>query len=405
MELPELSIVKADPSEGEAADEDMIKREEALMKFITPTKFLDALISFVIIPITVVFTIILLLYIIMNITGDFWTDNLMEPLLVSYSIIVIIVYLLACTINNVFTKYFKLIFPKVLVPVVLFQTVSSILKIGDVGITYGRYYVIMFGIFATIAGVLFCIKPVKKNGLIAPVLIGLSLISIFPFVDVFSVSKANQIGRLEDVLERNNMLSGDTITSNANISEKDKQIIIASVGYLDTLDYLKEIDWLSDYSKTYNFEATFGFTEYNQINDNNLNVYIGRDKNLAIPIDGYDYLVRMSLHTQSSGTNMGSFEIDGKTYTLRIDSNNDKEQEIILNEADTELIRFDMNDIYDKFIDIYSYEKTMVDTEEMTFKQENEAAILTIIAESIIINQWSDSENREAEVNILIRVK
>jgi hypothetical protein len=224
-------------------------------------------------------------------------------------------------------------------------------------------------------------------------------------VDAFTVSRVNQMGRLETTLKRNDMLVGNTISPKADISKEDKEIIVSAVRNLENMEYTKEIEWLSDYHKNYNFEATFGFTEYNQIDDNYLSVYIGRDKNLAIPIQGYDYMVRMNIHTNSSGTEMGSFEIDGKDYSLHIDRHDDNEQEIILNEADTELIRFDMNDIYDKFIDINSYEKTMVNTEEMTFIQENEAAILTIVAESIIINQWSDSENREAEVNILIRVK
>ena len=59
---------------------------------IRPSKFLEGLISYIIIPITAIFTVILLLYVIMNITGDFWKDNLMEPLLVTFSITVIVVY-------------------------------------------------------------------------------------------------------------------------------------------------------------------------------------------------------------------------------------------------------------------------------------------------------------------------
>ena len=92
----------------------------------------------------------------------------MEPLLVSYSITVITVYLLASVIDSKTTKYFRMVFPKVLIPVVLFQTVSSILKIGELGITSGRYYVIMFGIFATISAVIFSIWPNKRTILLPP---------------------------------------------------------------------------------------------------------------------------------------------------------------------------------------------------------------------------------------------
>ncbi|MHB8127685.1 MAG: DUF4153 domain-containing protein, partial [Mobilitalea sp.] len=273
---------------------DQTRREEALVKFTSPSRFLETLISYVIIPITAVLTIILLLYIIINITGDFWSDNLLEPLLVSYSITVIIVYLLASTLKNAFATYFRKIFPKVLVPVVLFQTLASVLRIGDLGVTYGRYYVIMFGVFATIAGILFCIVPLHKNGLIAPILIVLSIISILPPVDSFTISKANQIGRLENALERNDMLVGDIITPKVDITEEDQQIIVTSVNYLNNMGYTKNINWLSTYNVRLNFEETFGFTEYEKSEDNYQNFYLNRNMNEPIPIAGYDYMVRMN---------------------------------------------------------------------------------------------------------------
>ena len=135
---------------------------------ISAPKFLTHVISYVFIPVTAVFTVILLIYIIANITGDFWTDNLLEPMLVTYSITVIIVYLLACQLENKIAYYFKLIFPKVLIPIVLFQTISSIIRIGEMGITYGRYYVILFGVFATIAGIIFSFFSVRKIVILRP---------------------------------------------------------------------------------------------------------------------------------------------------------------------------------------------------------------------------------------------
>ena len=53
-------------------------------------KFFEILISYIIIPLIAVFTIILLVYIIKNIGGEFWSDNLLEPMIVSYSIFVIV---------------------------------------------------------------------------------------------------------------------------------------------------------------------------------------------------------------------------------------------------------------------------------------------------------------------------
>ena len=384
-----------------ATKAELRKREEALVRLTTPAKFLEALISYVIIPITGIFTIILIVYIIMNITGDFWGDSLLEPLLVSYSIVVIIVYLLASMLRNAFARYFRLIFPKVLVPVVLVQTVSSVLHIEVVGITYGRYYCILFGVFATIAGIIFCLKPIKKNGLIAPILIGLSLISILPIIDVFTICRVTQIDRLESVLERNDMFDGVTITPKTNISADDRQIIVSSVQYLDQMGYTKDINWLSEYSRNNNLEHTFGFTEYEKVKGESLYISITRNQSSPIQINGYDDMAHMNMNNYNTGLVTDGFEKDGIFYRLRLDSEDN--QVIILEKDNVELIRFNMANVYNKFID--NHEETILDTQEVTFTEDNPLATLTIIAENVNISIWEGGSDRQADIYALVKIK
>ena len=164
-------------------------------------KFLEVLISYILIPLIAVFTLILVIYIIKNIGGEFWTDNLLEPMLVSYAITVILVYILASEIENKFTAFFRKVFPKVLVPIVLFQITSSILSLADTGVTHTRYYVILFGLFAAVSGILLSFLPVRKNGVIAALLIVFAIISIVPPVDAFTVSRSSQTNTLKNVLD------------------------------------------------------------------------------------------------------------------------------------------------------------------------------------------------------------
>lgn len=376
-----------------------------ITKMVTPNKFLISLISYVIIPITAIFTIILLLYIIMNIGGEFWTNNLMEPLLVSYSITVIVVYLMTSTINNVFTKIFRKIFPKVLIPVVLFQTISSIMKITDVGITYGRYYVILFGIFATIAGALFCFLPVRKNGIIAPILIVLSLLSILPPVDAFTISKVNQINRLESVLKKNNMLIDDTIVPRADVSEEDQADIIKSVDYIINMEYNNDLPYLASYAKSLEFEKTFGFAKYGQTTGENRGYYISRDTNDPIAISGYDVMLQMSVYNAAPDTISNSFEIRGASYMVHYTKPDKGPQTFILENAEgRELVRYEMNEIYQRF-DEETSEKTLLPTKNMTFIKENEEAAITLVANSISYNKWADSEESSADLFIFVQIK
>lgn len=394
-----LSMIPIYPGRSQEENEE----EEFIKKATTSNKFLETLISYVIIPITAVFTVILLLYIIMNITGDFWTDNLMEPMLVSYSITVIFVYLLAAKLDNAFAKYFRRIFPKVLVPVVLFQTISSVIKIGDLGITYGRYYVIMFGIFATTAGILFCLIPVHKNGMIAPILIALAIISILPPVDAFTISRSNQTSRLKNALTRNNMLEDNTIKPNASVSEKDREIIVASTNYLFNTNNTDGIEWLASYNVNRDFEGTFGFTEYGQVDYKYKSFYASRELS-PIPVDGYDYMVHSNINSGAIDNGSSTFEKNGMTYTLNETIEGDNRSIVLWDENQKEIIRIAVQDIFSRFEGRVS-EKNSITTEEATYTQENDLAVLSYVIENVNISEWVGGDNRYAEGYLLIRIK
>ena len=378
---------------------------EKITRMITPAKFLISLISFVIIPVTAVFTIILLLYIIMNIRGAFWTGNLMEPMLVSYSITVLLVYILSSTLWHPFAVYFRKIFPKVLIPIVLFQTVSSCLKITTEGITYDRYYVILFGIFATIVGIVFCMVPTHRNGMIAPILIALALISIIPPVDAFTVSRANQTKRLEQALVRNQMLNENNIVPNKELSENDKSTIIKSVQYLDSMGDTRKISFLSGYLASSDFEKTFGFAQYDSQDNHYQSFYYGRDINDPIPIAGYDAMVQLNIYTQSPETGKHHFTVKDQEYSIWVDDTDQKNLYLILETASgQEILRYEFNQLY-QGKESNNQDKQQLSTKEMTFTTENDQAVMTLVANSISFSSWQQGSDKSAELIVLIKIK
>jgi hypothetical protein len=167
-------------------------------------------------------------------------------MLVTYSIVVIVLYILSSHLKNKFAILFCKIFPKVLIPIVLFQTIASVLKISSAGLPFTRYYVILYGLFALYCGILFGFTKVKRNGLIAPVLIILLLLSLIPPIDALSVGKRNQIQMLETVLKANNMLENKKILPDSGLSEKDKEKITQSTEYIFSMGYQNELEYLGE---------------------------------------------------------------------------------------------------------------------------------------------------------------
>ena len=369
-------------------------------------RFLGILISYILIPLIAVFTLILVVYIIKNIGSEFWTDNLLEPMLVAYAITVILVYILASEIENKFTVFFRKVFPKVLVPIVLFQITSSILSLTDTGVTHTRYYVILFGLFAAIAGILMSFLPVRKNGVIAALLIVFATISIVPPVDAFTVSRTNQINMLENALMKNDMLDHNKIKPNESISDKDKQTITNAIYYLSMMEYTKQIKWLpEDFDAYTDFQNTFGFKEYQEPTDSIQPVYLSLEQSAPITITGYDFFVQTDIYLsdQSKDEKVYDIEKDGKTYSLLRDYQEDQIDLIVMGENDLELIRFETQEIYDKFYN-YSSMKGLISLEEATFTKENDIAKITIVVQNVGIEK-SMGQNNNALLFVFVQIK
>ncbi|MCZ2259889.1 DUF4153 domain-containing protein [Sporosarcina sp. G11-34] len=388
--------------------EQLTLREEKIQRAVSCPNYLSILISYIIIPLTALYTVILLAYILLNIGGDFWTKNLLEPLLVSYAITVIVVYILASHLDNKFAHFFRKVFPKVLIPIVLFQTIASIVKISEMGITYGRYYVILFGVFAIIAGIVFSFMPVRKNGLIVAVLLIFSVISIMPPVDAFTVSRTNQISLLKGTLLENNMLENDTILPNSTISNEDKKVITQTIGYLENMGYTDEIDWLpSNVYYNNNFQETFGFTQVYDEVDDGLNqsqyAYLNWDSNPVVNIADYQHMVHLNIHSSNDeydSEQVINIEHDGSTYKiLKSDNKNGVSSIRVMNENEEELIQLDTQEIFTKILGQYNGNEMSV--EEATITQENDKVKLSVIANSV--DRYDDQYN--ADIYMFINIK
>ncbi|ULT56560.1 DUF4153 domain-containing protein [Neobacillus drentensis] len=368
-------------------------------------KFLEILLSYILIPLLGVFTLILVVYIFKTIGGAFWEDNLLEPMLVSYAITVILLYILVSELENKFTAFFRKVFPKVLIPIVLFQIASSLISLTDTGITHTRYYVILFGLFAIIAGVLLSFLPVWKNGVIAALLIIFSAISIIPPVDAFTISRNSQISTLENELLKYDMLENNQIKPNKTVSEKDREIITESVHYLDQMGYLKGIHWIpKNFNVSDDFEDTFGFREYQASGVENQSVYLTVEPPMSINIEGFDRFVQTDLYPfdHNGEKEISHFKKKSKTFSLLKETKDKRSDLKVADQNGKELIRFNTQEIFDKFDD-YQADKGTIKAEEATFTKENDRAKITIAVQNVSIEKQTKQNN--AVVFVFVQIK
>lgn len=406
-----LSLIPYYPGKKDF-DEGQLLVNEMLDEIEKPTstpKFLEILISYILIPLASIFTLILLIYIVINITGSFWKDDLLEVMLVSYIVVVIIIYILSSRLDNNFAVGFRKVFPKILVFIVLFQTVNSIMRIGIRGLTYGRYYVILFGIFALISGVMFSIRSVEKNGIVPMVLIICIGISVFPYIDAFSISKRSQISVFENTLKDNDMLVNGVIIPNSDLDDSSKETIIESLQYLYSLDYVKDIEWLDEDFEYYNdFEDVFGFSQYDIPTryDNSIDLYT--DLDTALDISGYDFFIQTYLnyaYNEDYSSNNNSYEInyEGNIYNLVIE---DTEKDLLIsvvNQDDKALIEITANDLINKYMN-NEYNNNLTISEAETVYENSEVSV-KIIIQNLFIYDIEDDYSVNGSVYIMVKLK
>lgn len=366
-------------------------REDA---YLVP-RFLEILLTYIVIPIVAIYTIILLMYVLLNIGGQFWTDNLLEPLLVAYAIVVIVVYLLSCNIEHRFADLFRKIFPKIMLPIVAFQTISSILKIQEMGITYGRYYVILFGIFAVISGVIFSFFPPNRNGWIAIVLLVLGMISVTPPIDAFTVARNSQMSRLEKTLVENNMIENGMVQADASISVEDKIVVTRSVDNLEMFGEIERVDYLpQDFDVYADFEEVFGFpmTYSTQIPGSPGNyAYLNLSEETVMNVEGVDYWGYVFFSSEEEK----EWEV-GQGNILKIIYQEDDYFTLQLTDQNgTEIINGNMSEAIEHAFE-QSDVREPLEIEDMLFVVENDAAKVTIVM--ISLDEYGNRVNGEGHL-------
>lgn len=389
--------------------------EEKILKSSSCPKFLEILISYIIIPLLSIYTLIMAIYIFkQNIRTKFWMDNRLEPMLVGFAITVILVNILVSRIENKFTQLFRKISPKVLIPIVLFQIVSSILKTQDIGITHGRYYVILFGIFAALSGILLSFLQVQKNGIVALLLIVFSFFSIIPPIDAFTISRNNQEKMLNTVLQKNNMILNNTIIPNSSIPEEDKKVISSTLNYLTMMGYTKDITYLKKDFNLYNdFYNTFGFNPYEEIAYNQDSIHISLNQESPVVISGYDALTVVSFNLNKNNSDPNNrpcdFKKSDKIYTISKSSSLGSGKLWLSNEKGEELLQININDVFDKFDtsmrENYSVSKNLMTADQVTFTQENDYAAVSLIALNLNIEKSNPDYQYNGDFYVLVKIK
>ncbi|MGE5380186.1 MAG: DUF4153 domain-containing protein, partial [Methylocystaceae bacterium] len=346
---------------------------------------LEILISYIAIPLLFAYTLVLAAYFVKILVTMKWPSGQLGVMVLAYSAAGLIIYVLASQLKNRFASWYRLVFPKVLIPVVIMQLVSVAIRLNAYGVTESRYYVALFGIFSLVSGIVLSFVPVSKNGIIALLAAGFAIFSVIPPVDAFTVSRVSQISRLENLLGSEGLLVDGKLKPRADVSDKLRRESTSILSYLESRKYTKDVKWLPSNFNPYNdIKSTLGFEPaYN--NGPVKNFYASLDMQKPINISGYDMYFNTYLN-QGTGANQPvyDFEVRGSKYRLEFNRISAQEVRILVkNAAGKELVGTGIYDFVKSISAVGVAGKTGLPPEKMTLSVENNGYKLRIMFQNI----------------------
>ena len=359
-------------------------------------KFLAILVSNIAIPLISAYTLVLAAYFIKILVTLNWPSGQLGPMILIYSAVGLLIFVLASMLDNRFAVFYRKIFPKVLIPVVIMQMVSVGIRLNAYGVTESRYYVVLFGIFSIVVAVLLSIKSASKNSYIALLAAAFAIFSIIPPLDAFTVSRVSQITRVENILKAEGMLANDKITPKADASRESKEEITNILSYLDRNSSLKYIAWLPDEFNIYeDLERVIGFrpTYPNHGPEDFRYFFINLDHQQPIIISDYDISINISSERSINNLEVSSstkFSLKGEEYELYVQRSSGKDRILVKNSAGSELIGTEINDFIEGLEEKGGEHKEMLPPEKMTLEVTKDNYRLKIIFRDININYGSE---------------
>lgn len=280
---------------------------------------LAILVSQIAIPLMFAYTLVLFSYFIKIGLSGAWPVGQLGPMILAYSAVGLLLFVLASCLSNRIAWLYKLIFPKVLIPIVGMQLMSVAIRLRAYGVTESRYYVALFGVFSLLIGLILTIRPQTKNGIIALLAAAFAIVSVVPPIDAFTISRNSQIQRLERMLQGAGVLVADQLQAKPDTDLQVRRETTNILQYLERRGYLAYVNWLPDDFSTYRdmqkvlgFEPAYGYTpELGEF------FHISLNPQEPLAVAGYDVLLQAVSYRQQP-EQVQDFRVGNADYRLLV---------------------------------------------------------------------------------------
>jgi len=288
-------------------------------------RFIEILFEYILIPIVLALTVVLLLWATKTVMGGMRVPFLqLSSIATAYTVGGILLHVLVSHHDSGLAKFYRRFYPLAALIILAFEAWALIIQLQKTGLKMDSYSFIVIWIIALVSVVLLLLRQAKAHVAIAYLISTMAIISVLPVVSYQALPVTVQVNRLETLLLSQNMLKDNQIIPAADEpGETVKQSITDAVNYLAYAEDAKLPVWFDkDLRESATFKSKMGFEQTWPKPDD---LYPGRPMGTslllppeAIDISGYRWAFDMQTLAENSQKGGASSTVNGERGTYRI---------------------------------------------------------------------------------------
>lgn len=255
-------------------------------------RFIEILFAYVMIPIVLALTVVLLLWTIqIVITGDWPQFQQLAAIMAGYSLAGVWLFIMVSQKDLPLTRFYRHVYPIAALVFLGFAAWAFVRRLQVNGLKLDEYIFLLLWIFGVLAAVLLLVRPVRGNHWLAWLAMVLILVAVLPVIGYRDLPYQAQVSRLQQLLKANGLLVNGAIVPSGSVDKQAQVQITDAVMFITGETDLQPPAWLpANLSAQDTFRQTFGF-----------------DQNWAIEPGGNEYLSSVVVRP-SAGIDLSGYQ-------------------------------------------------------------------------------------------------
>lgn len=230
----------------------------------TQPRFIEILFSYILIPVFIALTLVLLGWALKTVLGGMHTSfTQLFGIAATYTLGGLWLYLMVTHHKTAIAIFYRRIYPIGALVILVFEAWALIERLGAAGLKISEYYFILLWLIAVVSSILLLIKKSKAYLPIIFLICALAVISVLPFVGYQPTTIASQTNRLTTLLVEENMLQdGELLPASGEIKLSARENITDAVVYLAGFPEDKLPSWFDPaMARSDIFQEKLGFAQ------------------------------------------------------------------------------------------------------------------------------------------------